>query len=127
MNVNSIRVILIGFNIKNKNDNDSSYVYITHLNYFTDIGYKFMNSILYNPSLMIVFFDENMKSHNGLSTTINQDKSINNMVTKLNLLLPWHKKDFDYCKRELYKSFDSVDIMWDALNENNPFTHRKLV
>jgi len=126
-NISSVRVILIGFNIKNKNNKDSSFVYITHLNYHTDIGYRFMNSILRNPSVVIVFFDEKMQSHNGLSTIINKDNSINGMVTKLDLLMPWTKRDYIECKRILFKSFESTDIIWEALNENNPFNKRRLI
>jgi len=91
------------------------------------MGYRFMSSILRNPLITIVFFDEKMRSHNGLSTTINKDKSINGMVTKLDLLLPWSKKDYAECKRVLFKSFESTDIMWDALNANNPFNRRSLI
>ena len=126
MNIHSIRVVLIAVRITNKYNRNSGFVYSTHLNYLTDIGSRYMNSILRNPVITVSFVDKDNDSNKGVQTMINKDKNINNIVTRLNTFAPWSEENYKLCKDALLKSFPSLENMWDYLNKDNLLDHRSL-
>ena len=119
-NIDSLRVVLVAVKIEDS-------IYTTNINYCTDIGSRFMKSIVRNPLMTVAFMDENNKSHNALQTSINKNKDIDKMVTRLKILTPWSEENYELCKEAFLKSFPSIDAIWGHLSQDNRFKRRSLL